>query len=202
MKLSTRIFSAILFFAIGIIIIICAPAEQTLGQWVKLVYFHGALIWSTILVFSLSGILGIIFLVTNKLFIFNWAKKSELIAVILLAINLALSSVTMKIIWNAVLFTEPRFKYNVLILLFSSLILSFTYLIDVDKLSAVMYSIIAGLYWSMIILVGRAFHPASAISSSSNLTIKLSFFLSALFFFTAIVLLTLPLPTSGNKLWQ
>ena len=44
-----------------------APAESRLGNLVKLVYVHGALVWTGLLTFSLAGLLGLVALAVRFL---------------------------------------------------------------------------------------------------------------------------------------
>lgn len=47
--------------------IVLAPAETRLGNLVKLVYIHGALVWTGLLTFSVAGVLGLVALAMRYL---------------------------------------------------------------------------------------------------------------------------------------
>jgi len=61
----------VLLMAIGLLSLLAlwlvlAPAETRLGNVIKLVYIHGALVWVGLLTFSLAGLLGLIALVLRR----------------------------------------------------------------------------------------------------------------------------------------
>jgi hypothetical protein len=56
---SLPLLAAGLFFLL-LIWVLLAPAESRLGNLVKLVYVHGALVWTGLLTFSLAGLLGLV----------------------------------------------------------------------------------------------------------------------------------------------
>ncbi|MGD8792025.1 MAG: hypothetical protein PVF47_05680, partial [Anaerolineae bacterium] len=63
----------VLFLAIGLLLLLAvwvmlAPADTRLGNVVKLVYVHGALVWSGLFAFTLAGVLGAVALVVRYVF--------------------------------------------------------------------------------------------------------------------------------------
>ena len=44
--------------------LVLAPAEEQLGNLIKLVYLHGALVWAGMGAFSAAGLLGLLALLT------------------------------------------------------------------------------------------------------------------------------------------
>ena len=54
---------AVLLFALLLLWVILAPSESRLGNLVKLIYVHGALVWIGLVTFSVAGCLGLVALV-------------------------------------------------------------------------------------------------------------------------------------------
>ena len=54
---------AVVLFALLLVWVVLAPSESRLGNLVKLVFVHGALVWSGLLAFTIAGALGLVSLV-------------------------------------------------------------------------------------------------------------------------------------------
>ena len=65
-----------------VLLVLLSPAETQLGDVVKLVYVHGALIWTGLIAFSIAGVLGLLALVVRYVLGSNqraetWSRGTE-----------------------------------------------------------------------------------------------------------------------------
>lgn len=95
-----------------------APAEKTLGEAVKFVYVHGAVIRVTLLAFVVSAGLGLIFLITRRVACSDWSQTVARTALVMWLAYVATSYVATMLTWGGIPSFEPRwiFTFQVLVL--------------------------------------------------------------------------------------
>jgi hypothetical protein len=101
------------------LLLILLPPEQTLGVIIKVVFLHGALVQTGLLLFALGGLLGLALLAWDRPALLAWALAVQETAV-LLWIAYALSSmVTTKLAWGQwIAWDEPRVRASINVLWF------------------------------------------------------------------------------------
>jgi hypothetical protein len=101
------------------LLLILLPPEQTLGVIIKVVFLHGALVQTGLLLFALGGLLGLALLAWDRPVLLAWALAVQETAV-LLWIAYALSSmVTTKLAWGQwIAWDEPRVRASINVLWF------------------------------------------------------------------------------------
>lgn len=152
-----------------------APEDRTLGAHSKLVYFHGALIVASLLLYASSGVLALLFLARRDGRFFRAAGGSWLAAVATNAISLPAGLYAAKVIWGGILWSEPRVLANVGIF-FTSLLVSGVALISANRRGvALLYAVAATLFGIIIRQAGRVMHPDNPIGRSDSWGIRLSF---------------------------
>ena len=107
---------AVLAALIGLIAWL-APADKTLGDMVKMVYVHGAVIRVTLLTFALSGVVGIGYLVASRQALYEWSEALGRTGLLLWLAYVLTSYVATVQTWGAVATFEPRwiFTFQVLV---------------------------------------------------------------------------------------
>ncbi len=151
-----------------------APAEQTLGNFVKLIYLHAALVFVSLVMYSGVGLLGLLYLVTSRDVFLKWALPAKQVALIFWFVYIVTSMISMKLIWGAVVWAEPRFVLAVsaFVVLLGIYLLSIAF--ETPRLVSVLNLSMAAAIWILISRIPRILHPGSAIRSSPSLAIKLS----------------------------
>ena len=91
------------------ILFILSPSEKTLGDVVKLVYLHGALVRTGLLAFSIAGILGAIALASGRSWAIEWGRAVGHAALIVWVLYAVSSMVVTYLAWGvAIAWGEPR----------------------------------------------------------------------------------------------
>lgn len=152
-----------------------SPEDRTLGVRTKLVFFHGALIIVSLLLYAAAGFAALVYLVRPRERTFRTATVAWLAAVAANAVSLPTGLYAAQVIWGGILWSEPRVLANAGIL-FSSLLVAGVGLISVNRRGiAFLHAAAAVLYAIIIRQAGRIMHPANPIGRSDSWTIKLSF---------------------------
>lgn len=180
----------ILFFSgVTLLLLYLAPAEKTLGQWIKLIYFHSTLSYAGIYTFYASGILGLFYAALRRKPLGDWSLELGRGGLLIWAVSTALSLLSMQVIWGGLLWNEPRTIASIVILgigLGKEFAFSGTGIL-IRSLSNTVFGL-------MVILVRsnltRIMHPDNPIRSSESTGIRVFPFLllvctlAALFEFT------------------
>jgi hypothetical protein len=156
------------------------PAERSLGANVRLVYLHGAWVWTALIGLGSAAAVGLAGLILRRGHLQRWSVAFGQAGMLFWIGYLPLSVWTMQANWNGLYLAEPRFKvgldYAVIGLLIQAAILV---LRDARIGSALNLAFAIALAWS-ISGAEQVMHPASPIFSSDSVAIRL-FFLILLF---------------------
>jgi len=180
------------FILIAILIIsVLSPTESTLGNWIKVLYFHAGLAIVGIMIFILSGIFGLFHLVSKKDTFGKWSKSSQKIALSVWILNGFISTFVTKMIWGKWLFlAEPRFKITIFILLIAPVFYLLSLWARDKKVTSVLNMILASVVtWLYATASSAVFHPTDPARNSPNMLIRLSFFATVGLLFIASMIL-------------
>ena len=171
---------ALLLLAIIAMVTFFGPPEAELGSNVRIVYLHGAWVWTALAGFALAALTGAIGLVTNRA---SWLAQSKVLGqtgALFWITYLPLSLWAMQANWNGLFLLEPRWRIGMDFALVASLIqlaILFFNLPWVTGLINVAFA--GGLLWSLS-QAEQVMHPPSPITSSGSATIQIYFFLLTL----------------------
>ncbi len=98
--------AAIVIVAAGVVAF--APAEQTLGQAVKVIYVHVALSRAGGIGFVAAGLLGLAVIITRRQRLADWMRSVGWAALGLFAGGLLISVVAQAVSWGGIAWDEPR----------------------------------------------------------------------------------------------
>jgi hypothetical protein len=177
----------------GAALVIAAPAEQTLGQAVKIVYVHVALSRAGAIGITLAGLLGLTVLVTASKRLAGWMRSLGWAALGLFAAGFAVSIVAQAASWGGIAWREPRVSSALNILAAAAIVqvldswLPWAKARGAARLALAVFQVWADGQVSDVL------HPAgSAISSSPSSAIQL----------TGVALLALALALGVWIVWQ
>ncbi len=91
-----------------VILIWRAPVEQSLGQGIKIVYFHVGLIWAAMLGFALNGLLGLAVAITDNKTLAGWLAAIGRVTLGVFVVGVIVSLIAEKVNWGGVFWQEPR----------------------------------------------------------------------------------------------
>jgi hypothetical protein len=160
-----------------------APTERTLGQTVKLVYLHGALVRTAVLLFAVSLAVNLVGLLLKKTTWLPWGQAFIKAAILIWLGHTVFSMITTYAAWGIfVAWYEPRTRFTFILAGVSLVVLAAAYVVAYDHFAAVTYALLAGLTVAMLPGLGFIQHPLNPIGTSLSAAIRL--------YYAAIMLVT------------
>ena len=165
----------LLFLAVAIATL--TPLEKTLGGNLRLVYLHGAWVWTGIITFSISGITALAALLTRNNFLHNLSRSSGWSGMCFWLTYLPMSLAVMKINWNGFFFDEPRWKIPFTFAVIGLLLQVGLYLVNSKWITSLANFIYGSALIYNLMNMDSVLHPGSPVFSSESSEIKLVFIL-------------------------
>jgi hypothetical protein len=97
---------------IGVVTAI-APAEQSLGTHVRVVYLHGAWVWAGLAAFLAAAGVGLVGLAARRQELHLWSRALGRTGILFWITYLPISMWAMQANWNGLFLAEPRWRYAV-----------------------------------------------------------------------------------------
>ncbi|OGO41673.1 MAG: hypothetical protein A2Z04_04310 [Chloroflexi bacterium RBG_16_57_9] len=152
-----------------------SPADKVLGDLVKLVYVHGAIIQVALFVFALAGLLGAAYLVTERAKFFEWSQALERTGILLWVLYILTSAVVMTRAWGGISWGEPRWIFGLQILVVAPIVHLGGILIQSRRVSAFLNVAMAGIIVFLLAQAQLILHPLNPVAASPNVEIKMSY---------------------------
>jgi hypothetical protein len=150
-----------------------SPAEQTLGQTVKLVYLHGALVRASMVLFVVSLPINVVALVAGRSSWSVWGKALTWAAVAIWLVHTFFSMITTFAAWGVfIAWFEPRTRFTFTLAVTGLIIVAISRLVDDARFSSLAYLLLAGLTLGLAPRLGAIQHPLDPISSSPSNAIR------------------------------
>jgi lysylphosphatidylglycerol synthetase-like protein (DUF2156 family) len=181
---SPLIWLIILLAAVALLTTV-GPSEKTLGQGVRIVYLHGAWVWTALVAFLIAGTAGLVGLVSGKPASHRWSRAWGWTGLLFWISYLPVSIWAMETSWNGLYLSEPRWRLA-LIFAVTGLLLQ-TGLALLDKPA---WTSAGNLLYIAVLLVTLAntpnvMHPPAPVLSSDSLLIRGYFFVLWVIMFLA-----------------
>ncbi len=161
--------------------VLLAPAESRLGNVVKLVYVHGALVWVGLLTFSVAGLLGLVALAMGHLGgpvarAETWYRGTRAAgtAALVVWVLYSLSSMAVTgLTWGQlVAWSEPRVRATGLILLAAVVVAIVDRLVDQRDFTALVNVALGIVPWIVVQQAEAIRHPVDPIGGSGSAAIQ------------------------------
>ncbi len=172
------------YFILWLLLIVTAifisanmPQEKTLGSSVRLIYFHGAWVWTGILLFTLAGTTGLAALISKREELFGWTRAAGLAGLIYWLTYLPMSLWVMRASWGGFYFAEPRWRVPFAFAVVGTLLQIGLWLMDRKMFFAVANAIFAAALIFGLATLTSILHPDSPILQSNSPAIKILFLL-------------------------
>jgi hypothetical protein len=165
-----------------------APIERTLGERVRLVYFHGAWVWAGKAAFAAAaaaGGVGLLLPVGNA-FRRTWQRASLSLGwtgMIFWLTYLPLSLLVQQMNWGGIFWDEPRWKIPLMFGIVGILLQSGLFMLEDLRLASAANLVYGVALWWFLGTIQNVLHPDSPIFNSNSILIQI--------FFVAILLLSL-----------
>ena len=151
-----------------------SPGERTLGQVVKLVYLHGALVRTAVTLFAVSLPVNVVALINRQENWLAWGKALSWAAIgIWLAHTLA-SMITTYAAWGVfIAWEEPLTRFTFNLAGVGLVVLVVTQLVANPRFSALVFLLLAGVVLLLLPRLGIIQHPLDPIGTSTSVTIRI-----------------------------
>jgi hypothetical protein len=159
------------------------PAEKSLGVNVRVVYLHGAWVWTALAGFVAAAGFGLAGLLSRRTSLHAWSCAWGRTGLLFWITYLPLSLWAMQTNWNGMFLAEPRFRMAVVFAIGGLLLqVGATIAEDPAWSSAANLLYAAALFW-VLVRTPNVMHPSSPIFSSNAWRIQV--------YFIALLVLTL-----------
>lgn len=176
---SRRVTGAVLAL-IGVavaLLIALAPVERTLGEGIRVVYLHVALIWTGMLGIVLAGVVALPVLLAGWERPARWMELIAWVALGFYAVSGIVSLVAQVVNWGGIAWREPRTVTMLQLLAFFLIVQVVKSWLDAPRLKAGLNLVMAAvLLWSNW-TTPLQLHPQDPIGTSSSQSIRLTFYL-------------------------
>ncbi|VVB91945.1 Uncharacterised protein [uncultured archaeon] len=171
----------ILALLIGILLLWLSPDDKSLGSLLKLVYLHGALINTGLILFTAAGIVSLLSFFRNSSG-FSLLFAIEKTAIFFWVAATIIGDATSQLAWGGLFWGEPRFNVTIIISLMAVSIYFISTAIGNPKVISLLGTGLAVAVWVLILNARRVMHPDNPFGASEP---------SIKFFFAAITLVFL-----------
>ncbi len=154
-----------------------APLEKTLGARIRLVYFHGAWVWSGKVAFALAGLAGLAALVlpTARKRWAGWSLALGRCGLVFWLTYLPLSLLVQQLNWGGIYWDEPRWRVPAAFGVAAVLLQVALALINSPALTGLGNLAFGAALWIGLANVENVLHPDSPIFGSGSTRIALVF---------------------------
>ncbi len=157
-----------------ILLLWLSPNERTLGQTIKLIYLHGALVWTAIIIFAISLPVNLVALIRGQDNWFAWGKAFIWTAIVIWLVHTLFSMVTTYVAWGVfIAWLEPRTRFTFNLAAVSILVAAVAYLVDNQRFSSLAFVLLAGLTLGLLPGLDFIQHPLNPIGQSPSNTIQM-----------------------------
>lgn len=159
-----------------------APTERTLGEGIRVVYLHVALIWTGMLGLVLAGVLAVPVLLLGWEKLAGWMETIAWVALGFYALSGAVSLVAQQVNWGGIAWQEPRTQTMLQLLAFFLIIQVVKIWLGASRghairlkagLNVLMAAVLLWSNWTTPLQL----HPQDPIGTSSSQGIRLTFYL-------------------------
>jgi hypothetical protein len=169
----------LLLLTVIAVIVNFGPPERTLGTSARLVYLHGACVWTALISYGIAAIFGILGLALARPRFHAWSISFGRVATFFWITYLPLSLWTMQANWNGIFLAEPRWR-----LAFDFAVTGIFLQLAIPLLRRPQWASAINILFLMALIFSLArtdqiMHPPSPIMSSNSITIQ-AFFLGLL----------------------
>ncbi len=174
-----RRLSPLLWFAVLLLLVVAVstlgPSERSLGSHVRLVYLHGAWVWTALAGFAAAALLGIVGLALRRPTPQRWSVALGQAALIFWLTYLPMSLWVMQANWNGLFLQEPRWRLGLDLAVVDVLVQGAILVLgSLAWASWLNFGVFGALAWALT-HTPEVMHPSSPIFGSGSPSIELFF---------------------------
>ena len=163
-------------FLLSAVVVGMAPTERTLGDGIRVVYVHVALIWTGMLGLALGGILGLVLLLSARQETARWLAPLGRIAFGFYLASSLVSLVAQQVNWGGISWNEPRTGAMLQLLAVALIVQILSGWVQDGRIQGGLHAFL-GLFllWSWR-TTPLQLHPENPVGTSTSATIPLVFY--------------------------
>ena len=167
--------SLVVLTVLIVITAFAAPLDKTLGDKVRMVYVHGAIIRVVMAILVIAGGLGVAYLVTRREAVFAWASAAFSGGLALWFIYLGTSVVTTLQSWGGIAWFEPRWMVTLQMSGLLPIVFVVGLIVKNEKVSAALFAVVPIVMMLLLAQARLVLHPLDPIGTSGNSAIQLAY---------------------------
>lgn len=152
-----------------------APSDRVLGDLVKLVYVHGAVIQVALATFAASGLCGAFYAFTARSPFDRWSLGLARAGLVLWVVYVLTSALSMTLAWGGIAWFEPRWIFGLQILLIAPLLQLAGVWMGNRRWAAGLNTAAALVILLLLAQATIVLHPPDPVGESSSTGIKLAY---------------------------
>jgi hypothetical protein len=160
--------SLLLLALLLVIVTLVAPVDRVIGEATRMVYVHGALIRVVLGTFLLSGVLGLIFLVSKRAALVEWSQILLETSLLLWLPYLLSATIATLQTWGAIAWFEPRWLVTLQISVIAPVAYIVSLVVKKPIVTAALNALVAAAIFVLTRSAGLVLHPIDPIASSGN----------------------------------
>lgn len=182
-----------LIFAVMALLVSLGPAERSLGVNVRVVYLHGAWVWTALTSFVTAGLAGGAALLTHRSRFYAWSVALGRTGLLFWITYLPISLWAMQTNWNGLFLAEPRWRLAAIFAVSGFLLQAGLAVLRQPRAYAVGNLVFVVALLVMLSTTEDVLHPSSPIYGSDSRLIQ--------FYFSALLVLTLAAGWQVARWW-
>lgn len=172
MRASPLLWFLILILSISVFAAL-GPAEKTLGVNVRVVYLHGAWVWTALACFVTAAVIGLVGLLTRRVTLHYWSRALGRAGLFFWVTYLPISMWAMQTNWNGLFLAEPRWRVGLIFAIGGLLLQSGLFLIENPAWASAANLVYAIVLFITLGSTDQVMHPSSPIFTSDAWRIQL-----------------------------
>lgn len=163
-------------FLLSAVVVGMAPTERTLGDGIRVVYVHVALIWTGMLGLLLAGLLGLVLLLIPRRTLARWLGALGKVAFGFYLASSLVSLVAQQVNWGGISWNEPRTEAMLQILAAALIVQILSGWVWDARIQGGLHALLGlVLLWSWQ-TTPLQLHPDNPVGTSTSATIPLVFY--------------------------
>ena len=160
--------SLVVLAAVALLLAWAAPNDVTLAGTSKVVYIHGASVWTAMLALTIAGITGFaaLVLVKHRAVLNVWTLALSRTGLLFWIATLLVSIIASRMAWNAVFLAEPRYTTAFRVLAVGIIVQVIILLVNRSVVSSALHVAQAVILWALLLTTPSILHPDNPILRS------------------------------------
>jgi hypothetical protein len=177
-----------------VVVTALGPAEKSLGTNVRVVYLHGAWVWTALVCILAAALVGLVGLITRRQGIHYWSRVLGRTGLVFWITYLPLSLWAMQTNWNGLFLSEPRWRVAIIFAIGGLAIQIGITLLENPAWASGLNLVYVVILMYVLQTTDQVMHPGSPIFGSGSQRIQI--------YFLTLLVLTLLAAWQLARIWR